>query len=121
MAQCRAIILDDDDGVIDENADGENQGEKTDAVERIAHDARGEERQQNRRRNDDGDDNRLTPADGEGDKQHDGDRREAEMEQQVIGLVIGRLAVIARDDDIDIPRDDPALQAFKLIDNAFGD
>ena len=46
-------VLDDDDGVIDQNADGKDQREKAHAVDRIAEHPRGKHCQQNCRRNDD--------------------------------------------------------------------
>ena len=69
-------VLDDDDGVVDQNADREDQREQADAIDRIAHRFGGEERQQDGRRNDDQRDERLAPADGERDEQDDRHRRE---------------------------------------------
>ena len=44
------------------------------------------------------------------DQHDDGDRGEPEVEQQLVGLVVGRSAVVAGDLDRDIGRDQPALQ-----------
>ena len=90
-------VLDHDDGVVDQDADREDQREQADAVERVAHEPRGEEREQDRGRDDDRHHERLAPADGEGDQGDDRDRGEAEMEEELVGLLVGGLAVVAGD------------------------
>ncbi len=106
-------ILDDDDGVVDENADREDEREEADAVDRVAHQPGGEERQQNRRRDDDEDDDALAPADHHHDQQDDGDGGEREMEQEFVRLLRGGLAVIARHGDFEIFGNDAALHRFR--------
>ena len=39
----------------------------------------------------------------------------AEMEQQLVGLVVGGLAVVARDRDVDVVRNEPALQRVEPV------
>ena len=68
-------VLDDDDRVVDEDADREDEREQADAVDGVAHQPGGEEREQDRRRDDDEDDEPLAPADGERDEDDDRDRR----------------------------------------------
>ena len=101
-------VLDHDDGVVDQDADREDQREQADAVERVAHDARGKEREQDRGRDDDGDHERLAPADGDRDEDDDRDRREAEMEEELVGLLVGGLAVVAGDRHLDVFGEDLA-------------
>ena len=67
-------VLDDDDGVVDQDADREDQREERDPVQRVAHQPGGEERQQDRHRDDDRDHEGLAAADGEGDQRDDRDR-----------------------------------------------
>ena len=106
-------VLDDDDGVVDENADREDQREQADAVDRVAHHPGGEERQQDRRRDDDEDDDALAPADRRGDEHDDRDGGEREMEQQLVGLLVRGLAVVARDRDVEVRRNDAALDVSR--------
>ena len=91
-------VLDDDDGVVDQDADREDQCEQADAVDGVAHQPGGKQRQQDRHRNDDRHDATFAPADGDGHQQHDRQRRKPKMEQQFVGLVVGGLAVVAGDD-----------------------
>ena len=106
-------VLDHDDGVVDQDADGEDEREQADAVDGVAHQVGGKQREQNRGRNDDERDQRLAPADGEGDEHDDRDGRQPEMEQQLVRLVVGGLAVVARHRHVDVGRDQPALDALQ--------
>ena len=90
-------VLDHDDRVVDQDADGEDQREQADAVDGVAHQIGGEERQQDGGRDDDERDDRLAPADGDRDQHHDRDRGEREMEQELVRLLVRGLAVVARD------------------------
>ena len=89
-------VFDDDDGVVDENADREDQREQADAVDRVAHHPRGEHRQQDGRRDDDEDDDAFAPADHQHDESDDRESGEREMKQQLVRLLVRGLAVIAR-------------------------
>ena len=55
-------VLDDDDRVVDEDADREDEREERDPVERVADEVEDEQRQRERRRDRDRDDERLAPA-----------------------------------------------------------
>ena len=114
-------VLDDDDGVVDQNADREDEREQADAVERVAHQARGEERQQDRRRDDDGDHDGFAPADREGDQENDRHRGEAKVEEQFVGLLVGGLAVVAGDLHVHIFGEDASAQVLELLDDVLGD
>ena len=92
-------VLDHHDGVVDQDADGEDQREERDPVQRVAHQPGGEERQQDRHRDDDRDHEGLAAADGEGDQGDDRDRGEAEVVEELVGLLVGGLAVVAGDLD----------------------
>ena len=114
-------VFDDDDGVVDENADREDQREQADAIDRVAHQPRGEEREQNGRRDDDEDDDALAPADHHHDEHDDRHGGEREMEQQLVGLFGRRLAVVARHRDLDIVGDDAALDGLQPMHDLVGD
>ena len=109
-------VLDHDDGVVDQDADGEDQREQAHPVDGVAHDPGGEEREQDRGRDHDDHDDAFAPADREHDQEHDGDRREPQVEQQFVGLVAGRRAVVARDLDLDVVRQGAAAQLLKFLD-----
>jgi hypothetical protein len=44
----------------------------------------------------------------------DRDRRQPEMEQQLVGLLVGRLAVVARDLDVDVGGNERPLQLLQI-------
>ena len=93
-------VLDHDDGVVHQDADGEDQGEEGDAVERVAVEVEHQQRQGQRAGNGDADDDRLAPAQRQEDEQRDADHRDAHVEQQFVGLLLRRLAVVAGDGDL---------------------
>ena len=114
-------ILDHHDGVVDQDADGEDQREQRDAVDRVAHQIGSKQRHQNGGRDDDQHDEAFAPADHESDQQHDGDGGQAEMEEQLVGLLVGGLAVIAGDGDLDAFGDQAAAQQVEALQYVFGD
>ena len=103
-------VLHHHDRIVDQNADRENQREQADAVDGVAHDVGGKQRQQDRGGNHHERHHGLAPADRERDQNHDGDGGEAKMEQQLVGLLVGGLAIVARDDRRDIRRDQLAFE-----------
>lgn len=113
-------VLDHDDGVVDQDADGEDQGEQADAIDRIAHDIGGEEGQQDGGGNDHGGDGGLAPADGEADRHDDRHGRQGQVEQQFVGLFVRRLAVVAADGDLDPLGDQLAFQVFDALTHGLG-
>ena len=114
-------VLDHDDGVVDEDADGEDQREQADAVDRVAHHPGREQRQQDRRRHDDEGDDALAPADRHDDQRDDRAGGEREMEQKLVGLVVGGRAVVARHLDVEARRNEAALDAFEPLKRRGGD
>ena len=114
-------VLDHHDGVIHEDADGKDQCEQADAVQRVAHDTGRKECKQDGDRDHDQDHDRLAPADGDPDQCHDGQRRQAKVEQQFIGLFVGSLAVVTGDMDDDIPGDHVAFKTLDGMKDLFAD
>ena len=114
-------VLDHDDGVVDQDADREDQREEADAVDRVAHQPGGEEREEDRRRDDDEHDKPLAPADREGDQHDDRDRRQAQVEEQLVRLLGGGRAVVASDGDLDVRGDDAALDGVEAPQHLVGD
>ena len=108
-------VLDHDDGVVHQDADGEDQGEERDAVERVAVEVEHQQRQGQRAGNGDADDERLAPAQRQQDEQRHADHRDAHVEQQLVGLLLRRLAVVAGDGHLHAVGDDPALERLDLL------
>ena len=106
-------VLDHDDRVVDEDADREDEREQADAIDRVAHQPGGEEREQDRRRDDDEHDEPFAPADGERDQDDDGQRRQAKMKEELVRLLGRGRAVVARDADLEAARDDAAFDGFE--------
>ena len=90
-------VFDHDDGVVDQDADREDQCEQADPVDGVAQQVGGEEGQQDRRRDDNRCHARLAPADGEADQDDDRQGGQAQVEQQLIGLFVGGSAVVPGD------------------------
>jgi len=105
-------IFDHDDRVVDEDADREDQREKRDAIQREAEQVENQQRQRERGRNGEGDDGRFAPAKREPDQRRNADDREAHMEQEFVRFLRGGLAVVARDGNVHIARDDGTLERF---------
>ena len=95
-------VLDHDDRIVDEDADGEDEREQADAVDGVAHQVGGEERDEDGRRNDDEDNYSFAPTDDETHQQHDRECRQPQVKQQLVGLLVRGFAVVARDEHVDI-------------------
>jgi hypothetical protein len=94
-------VLDHHDGVVDQDADGEDQREQAHAVEREAPGPAGEQR--GREREDDGraDDDGLAPAQRQAHQQDHRAGGEGQLLDQLVGLFGGGLAVVARHGGLD--------------------
>ena len=106
-------VLDHHDGVVDQDADREDQREQADAVDRVAHQPGGEQRQQDRRRDHD---ETTTPSRQPIAKlisSDDRQRRERQVEQQLVGLLVRGLAVVARDRDVEAVGDERRLSPLR--------
>ncbi len=114
-------VLDHDDGVVHQDADGEDQREQRHAIEREAVGPGCEQRERQRDHHRGADDDRLAPADGEPDQRHHRDGREGQLGDQLLGLVVGGLAVVARDADLDPLGDEGAVQLLNALHHALGD
>ena len=94
-------ILDDDDRVVDEDADREDEREQADAIDRVAHHPGRKERQKDGGRDDDQHDRALAPADRRGDEDHDRHGGEGQMKQKLVCLLVGCIAIVARDRNLE--------------------
>ncbi len=98
------------DGVVHQDADGEDQREERDAVERVAVEIEDQQRQRQRAGNGDANDHRFAPAEREKDQQRHANDGDAHVEEEFVGLFLSRLAVVAGDGDLDVRRDFAALE-----------
>ena len=114
-------VLDHHDGVVDEDADGEDQGEQADPIHRVAHQLGREESQQDGGRDDHGGDRGFPPADSEADQDDDRDGCEGQMEQQFIGLLVGGLPVVAGHRHVDAGGDQRALERLDALHQGLAD
>ncbi len=113
-------VLHHDDGVVDQNADREDEREQADPVDGVAHQVGGEQREQDRGRNHHQGDHRLAPPDRHRDEADDRHGREAEMQQQLVRLLVGGLAIVAADGDVDVGRNEPPLERIEPIEHLRG-
>jgi hypothetical protein len=103
-------VLDHDDRVVDQDADGEDEREQRHAVEREAPRPGGEQRDRQREDHRAADDRRLASAEAEEDERDDGGGREQELLDELLRLVVGGFAVVARLGDLDVGGNDGVAQ-----------
>ncbi len=107
-------VLDDDDGVVDEDADREDQGEEGDAVEGVAVEVEDQQGQGEGRGDRQHDDDRLAPAEEEQDQEGHAEDGDAHVQQQFVRFLGRGLAVVPSDGDLHIGGDQGAAQAVDL-------
>ena len=95
-------VFDDDDCVVDQDADAEDECEERHAVERVAKQIEDAEGERQGDRDGEQNDARLSPAEKDRDQQRDRESGEQQMLQQFVGLRFCRLAVVARCRDVEI-------------------
>ena len=103
-------VLHHHDGVIHQDADGEDQGEQGNTVQGVAVEI--ENRQREGQGDGDGDENDegLAKPERDGDQDAHRDHRDQHVEEQLVGLFGGRLAVVTREVYPDIRRNDAPLE-----------
>ena len=114
-------VLDDDDRVVDEDADREDEREQRHAVEREAPGPGGEQRDRQREDHGAADDRRLAPAERQEHERDHGGGGEQELFDQLGGLVVCGRAVVARFGDLDAVRDERVAQHRDARHHAVGD
>src|SRR6516164_2705551 len=114
-------VLHHHDGVVHQNADREDQREQCDAVQRIAINEVNEQRQSQGHGHCPQHHHRRAPAQRQGDESRDREGGKQEVFQQLIGFVLGRLAVVSCDRHFNAGRDDGCLQALHFLKGAICD
>ena len=87
-------VLHHHDGVVHQDADGKNQREQRDAVQRVAVKIENRQRQGQSHRNGDEHDQRLAKTQRDGDQDAHRDHRDQHVEQQFVGLFRGGFAIV---------------------------
>ncbi len=121
-----------DDGVVHEQAEGEDEGEEGDTVDGIAEEVIEEEGDGIGDGDGEADDEAFAPAHGEGDEADNGQQAHGEVHDEVVDLFVGGLAVVAGDGGgnafgqeggaqvvehvVDLPGDADGVAAFFLGD-----
>jgi len=114
-------VFDVHDGVVHQDADAENQGEKRHPVERVAHEPVGGQRDGQGHRHGHHDHEAGAKAQKQRHHAADGDRGQNEVQQQFVHLVAGGFAVIAGDRDVEIGRQRRAAQGLDARQRLGGD
>ena len=107
--------------VVDEDADGKDQREQTDAVDGKAHDQRHEHGEQDDDRHDDDDDHAGAPAEEKPDQHHHGAGSDEELEDQLVDLLLRGLAVVPRHRDVDVVGNERTFQLLDQFEDVIGD
>ena len=102
LAMVALDVLHHHDGVVHQDADGEDQREEGHAVQGVAGQEVDEEGQGEGDRHRDADHQPAAPAHGQGDEGHDGQGRDEQVLDQLVALLARRLAVVARDVHADV-------------------
>ncbi len=95
VLQMALDVFNHDDGVVDQDPDGKDEGEQGDPVQGITHEIVNRESQGQRHRNGDGDDQRSPKAHEYRDQHGNRKSREQKMLDQLVRFVRGGRAVIA--------------------------
>ena len=109
QAEVANDVLNNDNGVVDQNADREDQRKQRDAIEGVAKEVEDEQRERQGDRNSEQHHARFAPAEREGNQQRHRERRQEQVLQQFVGFVFRRLAVIAGDGDVQVLGDQKAM------------
>ena len=107
-------VLDHHDRVVHQDADGEDQREERDPVERVAVEVEDEQREAERHRDREHDDQRLAPAEEEQDEHGHAEDGDAHVQEQLVRFLARGGAVVAGDRHPHVGRDERALEAVDL-------
>ncbi len=112
-------VLHHHDGIVNEDADGEDQGKEGDPVQGIADQVEDQHRQGKGHRDGDGGHRTGPPPHEEGDQDRYRDGRQEHVEEKLVVLLAGGFAVVAGDRYLDVRGDHLPLQEFHLLQQVF--
>ena len=113
-------VFDHDDGVVHEDADGKNQREERDAVQREAVEIKHQQSQRQRGRNRNGHDDGFAPAQREQNQQRHADHGDEHVPEQFVGFFLRRQAVISRDGHLHFGGNDAAFERVNFSQDFVG-
>ena len=114
-------VLDHHDGVVHQNADGEDQRKQRDAVQRVAEEIENRQRQRQRDGNGQQHNAGFAPAERQRNQQRDRKGGDQQVLEQFVGLILGGLAVVAGDGDVQVWGDRYPRSSFTSWQQLFGD
>src|SRR5208337_5299129 len=113
-------VLDHNDGVVDKDADREDQSKQCDPVQGVAIQIEHGERQSERDRHRQKYDARLPPAQGKSNQQCDRQGCDQEVFKKLVGFVLCGLSIVARDRDVQIIWKHVPAQRIDLVQHTLG-
>jgi hypothetical protein len=114
-------VFDHDDRVVDQDADREDQREERDAVQRVSVKVEHQQREREGRGDGEQHDERFAPAEEEQDQQGHAEDRDAHVQQQLVALLGGGVAVVAGDGHADVGGQQRALEGVDLGEHVVDD
>ena len=111
-------VLDHHDRVVHEDADREDEGEEGDPVQGVAGQEVDEEGEGEGDRHRDADHEAAPPAHGERDEGDHGEGRDEQVVDELVRLLLRRLAVVAGDVHVDLGGQEPRPQVLDLAQDA---
>ena len=113
-------VFDHNNGVIHQDPDREDQRKQTNPVNREPHQECRENRKQNNHRNNHQHHNRGTPAQRQPDHHGHSASHHEQLEQQLINLMVRRFAIVPRNFNMNVVRDQTTLQTIYISQNFIG-
>ena len=110
-------VFDHDDGIIDQNAYGENQGKQGDPVEGITVEIEYQKGEGQGRRDGKHDHQGFAPAQKDEDQNGHAEYGDAHVQQELVRFLRGRGTVIAGDADFHISWNEAAFQGIDLLEH----
>ena len=108
-------VLHDHDGVVHQNADGKNQREQRNAIQRKSVEIKNQQCQCERGRNGQRHDDGFAPAEHEQDEHRHAHHRKQHVPEQFVGFILRRHPVVTGDANLHIAGNDVALERVHLL------
>jgi len=108
-------VLHHDDGVVHQDADGEDEREQGDPVEGVPVQVEHRQGEGQGHRDGDEDDPQLPDAQGDADQDAHRDYGDGHVKEQLVRLLRSRFAIVAADGHVHIGRDDAAFEALDTL------
>ncbi len=114
-------IFDDDDRVVDKDANREDQREEGDTVDGVTVEVKNEEGEREGGGDGEQDDEGLAPAEEKEDKESDAKDGDAHVEEELVGFFSGGVAVVAGDGELDLGGEEDAALKLDALEHGVDD